>query len=795
MRICAPQAHVRVVNNAKLRAGSNIRSHLLQLLALLMLGMSATANATAGFYGVVLNGVTQSSFALVVVDDSARPYMDYNDFVALGFIKVLPSVVIEGMEVAPLFDHQGLVVNIDAEHLVISLEAEPNWYALTRRDLNAVQPAQPLPAPLGAMLNYGLQVSRSGEAAIAVGSSQSLSLFGSAGLFQLTTAMTSVDTSQTISRNPSGKKLIRLGTTFLRDDVEHLSTLSAGDAMLQAGVGVPSIRYGGITWQSNFGLNPAFSTLDSPTIFDAARLPSTLEFFLNDRRVGTPVAVAPGPFEISGLPTVGTNGTVKVLIRDALNNERMVTMPYLHNANLYRPGLHSFSYTVGLLRPDLDQYDTPFIASSHRFGLTRWLTLNAGATLSGLHNSMGVGATMALLGNVVGDGNLTMSNSQAGSGQKVASSAQWQNGIANFGVSISHASPSFELLGDNVRTQAHLRDDMRLFAGRFLGNNAGSVSLSFGSLSSWAEDTRSISSIGWSGNFRSVNVSLSGVHTKESTLLQLTVNVPMEKRALLSSSVQTQEKGTTARIDYATAPLIGKGTAWRLGMTTNDLANTAEPTSYVAAVAVRSDFGEHGLELDSRQDEQSWRAHTAGSLGVLEGRRFVGPPITGGFALVSTGDAPNIPVYRWNLPVAVSDSQGLALVTTLSPYQKNLLTVKPEDVPLQYHIAKNEMTAIPRGRGGVLVDFSIVRERPALLLFKLPNGYDLPVGANVRVLSTGESAPVGQRGEVYLKNLPEQTEVEVTFKGTTCRVTVLRPPTNDPQPRLGPYVCTLHKVP
>lgn len=793
--ICGHLAHARAAFCFGLKNGASAPARLLASLVLLMLGASAMATGAVGFHGVVVNGVTQPGFALLLLDDRARPYLAYKDFIALGFSMELPRVVMDDLELVPLYGHEGMVVVIDAKQSMVFLEVEPHWYARTRMDLNTTQSGQPLPAQPGALLNYSIQASRSGEAEVNLGSSQSLSLFGSAGLLQLTTAMTSINLNQTSTVSPPERKFIRLGTTFLRDDTEHLTTLSVGDGVLQASVGTPGVRYGGFSWQSNFGLNPAFSTLETPTLFDSARLPSTLEFFLNDRRVGTPVAVAPGAFEISGLPTVGVNGTLQVLIRDALHNERIVAVPYLHTASLYRQGLHSFSYTAGLLRPDLDQYDTPFIASSHRWGLLRWLTLDAGATLSKNQSSVGVGATTALSGNVKGDVNLALSNSQAGAGQKVNASAQWQDSIGSIGASYSNSSPGFGLLGDSLSLQARPQDEKRLFAARALGQDLGSVSISFGSLSTWSGNTRSISSLGWSRSFAGVNLSLSAVHTTDGTLLQLSVNVPLERHAFLSGSVQTQEGGIAVRTHYATAHVMGKGIAWHLGMTAVDPNTPNEQASFAATVDARSDFGEYGLDLDSRPNEQSWRTRMAGSLGVLAGRRFIGPPITGGFALVSTGDAPNIPVYRWNLPVTVSDASGLALVTTLSPYQKNLLTVKPEDVPLQYRVANSEITAIPGGRGGVLVNFAIVRERPAMLVLELPNGHALPVGATVFVPATGESSPVGMRGEVYLQNLPEHSELLVRLKEEWCQVTIAFPSTTDPQPRLGPYVCALHGAP
>jgi outer membrane usher protein len=137
----------------------------------------------------------------------------------------------------------------------------------------------------------------------------------------------------------------------------------------------------------------------------------------------------------------------------------------------------------------------------------------------------------------------------------------------------------------------------------------------------------------------------------------------------------------------------------------------------------------------------------------------------------------------------------MALVTNLSPYQKNLLAIKPEEVPLQYRIDSHEITAIPTGRGGVLVDFSMARERPALVTLTLAGGGDLPAGASVHVLATGEAAFVGLRGEVYLRDVPAQADLEVRWAAKTCRVAFHHPAAADPQPRRGPFVCPLIETP
>lgn len=759
---------------------------LLQLVMVAwILGEAATANGISGFYEVVVNGAPQAGFAFVIFDDD-RPYMALKDFNALRFAADIPAVTRDGMKVVPLFGQEGMVATADPTRLVLTLDVQPCWYAGTRINLHAPRPGTPMDAPPGALLNYGLQVNHTNPGRLTVDSNQSVSLFWAQGLLQNTTTVTSIGRPD--------QKFSRLGTTYLRDNEEQRTTLSVGDSVTQALAGVPSVRFGGISWQSNFGLDPTFSTMETPTIFDEARLPSTLEFFLNDRRVGSPRTVAPGPFEISGLPTVDTSGQVKVLIRDALNNERMVTIPYINTARLYRQGLHSFSYTAGKLRPELDRYETPFLASAHRWGLTRKLTLSVGGAVSADNKSLGTTTTFLLSDNIIGETSVALSTSEAGLGHQVGASVQWQAGVSSAGASISQASDAFRLLGDAVDAPRRQRNDLRFYAARSL-ENLGSVSATWGRLSTWDNSTRTILGVGWTKSFRDFVVSLNSLHSNDNTTVMLMLSVPLGPRGFVSSSLQQQRDTLAMRTDYASPPVTDQGVAFRLGLSSDLPLEGDNQPSYFAGVDARSALGEHSLDVEDRSDQQTWRARTAGSVGVLAGRTFFGPPISSGFALVTTGEAPGIPVYRWNLPVAVSDSRGQALITTLSPYQENLLTVQPEDVPFEYRITSTRVTAVPRGRGGVLVEFPMLRERPALLMLHRPDGQPVPAGALVKVLVSGETALVGLRGEVYLTDLSEQAGLEVTHQGSLCRIIIKRPATTDPQPRLGPYTCDLEGAP
>jgi outer membrane usher protein FimD/PapC len=209
-----------------------------------LIACAGWTQGTDGFHGVVVNGVKQTEFAMLVFDPQARPYMAAADFQRLGFASSPPSQQRQGLVVVPLMGHEGLSVRIDGNAMRVLIEVEPHWYGPTRLNLRAPRAGQPLAAPAGALLNYSVQASRAQPGALALTSSQSVSVFGPAGQLQWHSAARSVS-----GATRSAPHFLRLGTTFVRDNLQQRTTTTLGDSVLPASTGVPAVRYGGWTWR------------------------------------------------------------------------------------------------------------------------------------------------------------------------------------------------------------------------------------------------------------------------------------------------------------------------------------------------------------------------------------------------------------------------------------------------------------------------------------------------------------------------------------------------------------------
>jgi outer membrane usher protein len=129
------------------------------------------------------------------------------------------------------------------------------------------------------------------------------------------------------------------------------------------------------------------------------------------------------------------------------------------------------------------------------------------------------------------------------------------------------------------------------------------------------------------------------------------------------------------------------------------------------------------------------------------------------------------------------------LVPGLRPYESNVIRVEQADLPLDVTVDDMQVQAVPYFRSGVILRFPVARPRGALLLVQLDDGEPLPAGALVQLSGQEEEFPSGLRGEVYVTGLGDSNQLRANWGDKSCQFVMSYSQTDDPLPRLGPYVC------
>ena len=237
-----------------------------------------------------------------------------------------------------------------------------------------------------------------------------------------------ISNTMTVGNAPNMHHTVRLDTSFVRDDPSGLTRLTVGDTITRGSSWSPLVRFGGIKYGTDFGLQPGFISFPTPTFDGRAALPSNVELYVNNV-LNYQGQVNQGPFTLDRLPLVTGTGDVSVIVKDALGVEHRVTSSYYVSSALLRPGLSDYSLEAGSERHrygiESFDYGRPFAAVTYRHGLTGRLTVETRAEAASDIQDIGAGAVV-LLGRIA----------------EVGGSVAVSRGAGRGGFALSHLRPA-----------------------------------------------------------------------------------------------------------------------------------------------------------------------------------------------------------------------------------------------------------------------------------------------------------------------------------------------------------------
>ena len=150
---------------------------------------------------------------------------------------------------------------------------------------------------------------------------------------------------------------------------------------------------------------------------------------------------------------------------------------------------------------------------------------------------------------------------------------------------------------------------------------------------------------------------------------------------------------------------------------------------------------------------------------------------------------PGVEVFQENRSVGITDSAGRALVPGLRSYQPNKIAIDTSKLPVDADIATTQNIIAPADRSGVRVNFAVQTNiRPAVVVFKAPNGMPLPAGSRGQV-EGGENFVVGYDGQAYIKNLAAENKVTVVTVDGECSAAFHYEPRPNEQVLISSVIC------
>ena len=726
-----------------------------------------------------LNGQQSDEVALFLRTPTGRIYAPAAQLKSWR-LRSPPQAVMshDGEQYVPLDALSGLTYHVDDEKQVLEIKAPARLFDTVTLNLSSRESERPAPPPFGGFLNYNF-VATHADSRTDLSGTLEASVFGPAG----------AGVTEYLVRHESQlTQAIRLDSTWTLDHPDTASSLRFGDSISGVSAWGGAVRFGGLQWASNYTTRPGFITMPLPGVGGEAALPSTLDVYV-DNMLRLQSSLPSGPFHVDDVPVITGQGDIRIVVRDVLGRQQVISQPYYSSPNLLRAGLQEYSFETGFIRDNFglasNDYGRPLVVATDRVGLTDYLTGEVHGEALKEQQTFGVSGSTLLSTLGVLDTSVAGSHSRQGAGNLVSLGFQHSARWLSLGVTVEYASHSFVRLG-MLPDQPTPRITSQLFASAGMGR-FGSLSISrtredyYGGQSLEILSARHSINVGWLG-YLSFSVVRTSASTSDTTVA-LGLTHAIDARTSLSSTTTSDTSGATEELDLQRNLPAGRGMGYRL------IADEGALRAVDGTVDLQGDTGTYELEAREQDGATLTQVSAAGGIALLGGHVFPTRTIDQSFAVVQVGSENGVRIYRENQLVGQTDAQGYALVPGLRAYQDNSIRIEQADIPLDIVVNTVQSQAVPYYRSGVLVSFPVENPHGALLSVNLEDGKPLPVGAVVTLAGVQEEFPTGLNGEVYVTGLGVHNELRAQWNGSSCRFTASYKPSTDPLPRLGPFTC------
>lgn len=560
----------------------------------------------------------------------------------------------------------------------------------------------------------------------------------------------------------------RLESAFRMDAPARNLTVIAGDSTTRAGMWGRSLYFGGIQIGRNFALSPGLATYPRPLLAGQSAAPSTLELYVDDvlRRTEH---LPSGPFSIDALPTLTGTGQVRVVVRDQLGRETVLSDDFHATASLLEAGLADFSVQAGRLRENLGiasaDYGAAFGSGLLRYGVSDRSTLELRGEYSRSRRSAGMGLGFALPWHMVGELSAAVSDDVlAGRGERAV--LELQRPTLRHGFSIRHeiASQAWRELGAPAivpKSISSARYTSRGGAWNW-GLAAARIVRLEGELTT--ASANATVRLGRSASLTLTATRISGLVRADA--IGLTLVLPLGAD-IVSAGVSDRAGSTDAYVSASRSPGVGLGLGATATMGTFGGRDYGEASVFYEGAHARGSGQVH-----VGADNPSARLGVQGAVVASDSTVFFTPALRGSFAVIEAGE-PGVAVQLHGSTRGRTGADGKALVSGLQPYRANRLRLDPNDLPIAAELDTIEHEAVPRARSGVKVAFPIRPGRAALLVVSLPDGAPAPFGATLSV--AGQEFYVGARGRVFVTGIEPGAIARVAWEGGSCAVALELP--------------------
>jgi outer membrane usher protein len=522
--------------------------------------------------------------------------------------------------------------------------------------------------------------------------------------------------------------------------------------------------------------------------------------------------VPPGPFSITDLYPTSASGDLEIVIKEANGSVRQFIQPFSAVPIMQREGRFKYSLTAGQYRSTGGAAKKPgFIQGAGIYGLPFSSTLYGGSILSGDYASasVGVGKGLGMLGSISLDGTFAntrlMNDTYRGgsfrfqyakdvamsgttftlAGYRYSTSGYYDFNEAN-GYYANTLPPGFR--GDpnnrdeverarrdwqdwryshNKRSKAQLNVNQSL-------RDYGSVFLSAYQQQYWGVTGKERSlTLGYNTSIDAINYSFNYTYSQtpfyadNDQIFSLAVQIPFDRFVPkswlnLSASTNNHDKSTSA-VGLSGTALADNNLSYSVQQ---GYSNQGVGVNGNASLNYKARFGEYQAGYNYTRHTRQLNYGATGGIVVHPYGVTLSQPLGDTMALVRAENADDVRLL--NQTGIATDGRGYAVVSNVTPYRRNQLSLDPNSLGEHVDLLNDSQTVVPSQGALALANYPTVS---GMKLYVSLRGRDVPFGARASVIN-GDAIAVGivdDKQQVYLSGVPASGVIEVNWKDDHCQ--------------------------
>lgn len=548
-------------------------------------------------------------------------------------------------------------------------------------------------------------------------------------------------------------EFIHLDTAFTRDFLEKRRSLTIGDTVTAPSSFGGGRKFGGIRWGTDFSLDPTFVRAPRQSILGLAETPSVVEVYVNDlMRITSDVPA--GPFEVRNVPGLSGDGTVQLVITDALGRQQIINQSFYFAPTNLRKGLKEYSFSAGLERlsygAESFDYGDAFASATYRQGITDNLTMGGSLAFDEEVQVLGLSQALALTHVGSFSAAVGVSKSDAGTGYRYRASYDYISTDVGFGVGTEGTTVEYRQLG-SAEHPPRLKQRFRAHASGTLGP-LGRFALSYIHDENWVGENQSFATLSTSRKIKGASLQLSATQRIEPEsffALNLRLSVPLGNYRSMTTSASREESDWRFAAEYQ-KPFGNSEIGRSYRLRAEHMGNRQR---YDGEIRLNGARFQSSAQVSHASETTSARVGLSGGIVAMDGGLFLSRRVDRSFAVVNAGGVEGISVKLENRDVGRTNSKGQLLVPRLLPFQKNQISIDPLDVPLDVEIGSEKFSATPHRRSGVVVELPIRRVLNATVWIMNANGEPVEAGSIVENEAGEVIGRTGNDGYSYLGGL------------------------------------------